>query len=344
MTRHSRYMTLDNGIFYYLMGISAQQHRVCTGLFHRTRYVCTKRHVMVDCDIRSTNLSRHVFGVCFGIVYFYILTFIMFMSIDCNNCIINGTSHPTIHALPNFMSSMNLYFVFTCMYVYEDGWGIKTLCNGLITKFLSRPSRAKIPLAMTPKYFLKLVFTIAKKYVDIMLNGILLFLFILNMILIVICNCSILNPGPNSLSVVYNNIHGFINTRDLASETPPLNMTKVHEIHGYIFTHKPDIVILNETWLKRSILSNEVLPDNYKVFRVDRSLKSHPIDPIRPKKFRKNGGGVLIAHRCDIDISSVKFTKVSVQAELLSVSLKTQCGKKFCIGINILSCRNSRNG
>ena len=74
-----------------------------------------------------------------------------------------------------------------------------------------------------------------------------------------------------------------------------------------------------------------MLPDNYKVFRLDRSLKSHPIDPIRPKKIRKNGGGVLIAHRCDIDISSVKFTKVSVQAELLSVSLKTQCGKKFCI-------------
>ena len=140
---------------------------------------------------------------------------------------------------------------------------------------------------MTPTYLLKLAFHIAKMNVDIMLNGILLFLFILNMILIVISNCSILNPGPNSLSVVYNNIHGFINTRDLASETPPLNMTKVHEIHGYIFTHKPDIVILNETWLKRSILSNEVLPDNYKVFRVDRSLKSHPIDPIRPKNFEK---------------------------------------------------------
>ena len=313
------------------MGIAAQQHRVCTGLFHRTRYcVFTKRPVMVSGNL-STGMSRHVFGVCFGIVYFYILTFIMFMSIDCNNHIISDTGHPTIHALPNFMSLMNLYFIFTCMYVYEDGWGVKTLCNVIIANFARRPSRVKIPLAMTPTCLLKLAFHIAKMNVDIMLNGILLFLFILNMILIVISNCSILNPGPNSLSVVYNNIHGFINTRDLASETPPLNMTKVHEIHGYIFTHKPDIVILNETWLKRSILSNEVLPDNYKVFRVDRSLKSHPIDPIRPKKFRKNGGGVLIAHRCDIDISSVKFTKVSVQAELLAVSLKTQCGKKFCI-------------
>ena len=41
--------------------------------------------------------------------------------------------------------------------------------------------------------------------------------------------------------------------------------------------------------------------------------------------------GVLIAHRTDIDISSVKFSKVSVQAELLSVIIKTQCGRNFCI-------------
>ena len=95
------------------MGIAAQQHRVCTGLFHRTKYVFnTKRRVLVS-DFWSTNLSRHVFGVCFGIVYVYILTFMMFLSIDCNNRILSGSSHPTIrHALPNFMSSMNLYFVF----------------------------------------------------------------------------------------------------------------------------------------------------------------------------------------------------------------------------------------
>ena len=108
-------------------------------------------------------------------------------------------------------------------------------------------------------------------------------------------------------------------------------MTKIHEFHDYIHKHKPHIIILNETWLKNSILSNEVLPDKYKVFRLDWSLRSHPVDATQPKKFRKNGGGVLIAHRTDIDISSVKFSKVSVQAELLSVIIKTQCGRNFCI-------------
>ena len=79
-------------------------------------------------------------------------------------------------------------------------------------------------------------------------------------------------------------------------------MTKIHEFHGFLYTDKPDIVILNETWLKKSVLDSEILPDGYKIFRLDRSLKSHPWDQDQPKKFRRNGGGVLIAHRTDLDL------------------------------------------
>ena len=170
-----------------------------------------------------------------------------------------------------------------------------------------------------------------KKCILVFLDGLALFLFTLNIILIIICNPSMLNPGPESFKIFYNNVQGLINTRDLASETPPLNMTKVHELHGYIYSQKPDVIILNETWLKGCILDNEIFPDNYKVFRVDRSSRTHPWDPQVPKKFRKFGGGVIIAHREDIDISSTKFTKLNVQAELLSVMVKTSTGKKLCI-------------
>ena len=65
---------------------------------------------------------------------------------------------------------------------------------------------------------------------------------------------SLLNPGPvrtRPLTILYKNVQGLINTNDLASETPPLNMTKLLEFHGYLYTHKPDILILNETWLKK---------------------------------------------------------------------------------------------
>ena len=108
-------------------------------------------------------------------------------------------------------------------------------------------------------------------------------------------------------------------------------MTKVHELHGFLYTNKPDIVILNETWLKKSILDSEILPSGYKIFRMDRSLKTHPWDPERPKKFRKNGGGVLIAHRFDLDVSSTRISVVKAQAELLSVVLKLPTGRKLCI-------------
>ena len=144
--------------------------------------------------------------------------------------------------------------------------------------------------------------------------------------LIIISNPSLLNPGPvrtRPLTILYKNVQGLINTNDLASETPPLNMTKLLEFHGYLYTHKPDILILNETWLKKTIEDNELLPSsyNYNIIRVDRSSKTHPYDPKFPKKFRKNGG-VLIAHRTDIDISVSKLSLVSCQAELLSVVIK----------------------
>ena len=57
---------------------------------------------------------------------------------------------------------------------------------------------------------------------------------------------------------------------------------------------------------QKSILDTQVLPQNYKIRRVDRTGKTHPWDPSHPRKFRENGGGVLIAHRTDIDVDCRK--------------------------------------
>ena len=73
---------------------------------------------------------------------------------------------------------------------------------------------------------------------------ILIHVHLLNLNMITIVNPSVKNPGPKQISVLYSNIQGLINTRDLASDQPPLNMTKIHEIGGYLISHKPDIVIL----------------------------------------------------------------------------------------------------
>ncbi len=104
----------------------------------------------------------------------------------------------------------------------------------------------------------------------------------------VIVNPSLLNPGPNNLSVVYQNIQGFIPFSDLGVDNPKLDRNKLAEFHGYLNVNKPDIIVLNETWLKPSITDNEIINDNqYKLFRKDRSPKSHPPDPNNPSKFRK---------------------------------------------------------
>ena len=172
-------------------------------------------------------------------------------------------------------------------------------------------------------------------------HSLIYWLCILNLLLITIVNPNLLNPGPGRtcnnvqtrpLKIFYKNVQGFINPRDLGSESPPLNMTKLYEFQSYIFKQKPDIVVVNESWLKESILNSEILPENsYKIIRCDRSGKTHPWDPSQPKKFRKNGGGVFIAHRKDINIESTKVAILKVQAEILTVNFKLPTGKCFSL-------------
>ena len=109
------------------------------------------------------------------------------------------------------------------------------------------------------------------------------------------------NPGPvtgnrrKDLSVFYQNVQGLIPFGSLTDQHPNLDIIKIYELQAYIFEKNPDIIILNETWLEPTILSSEIFPKQYNVFRLDRSPQSHPVDPLNPKKFRKNGGGVLTA-------------------------------------------------
>ena len=56
-------------------------------------------------------------------------------------------------------------------------------------------------------------------------------------------------------------------------------------------------------------MDHEVIENtNYNVFRNDRSQMSHPSDPLNPQKFRKFGGGVLIAIRSDIEVTSKRIS------------------------------------
>ena len=110
----------------------------------------------------------------------------------------------------------------------------------------------------------------------------------------------------------------------------PLDSGKLLELQSKIYKDKPDVIILTETWLSKEHLDNEILPDNiYKVYRKDRSKRSHPPDPNNPNKYRRKGGGVLIAVKTNIDVEHDKVD-VSSRAEMISVSLKTN-NTNYCI-------------
>ena len=90
-------------------------------------------------------------------------------------------------------------------------------------------------------------------------------------------------------------------------------------------------MVLNETWLKSSINDEEIIEGNgYKIFRLDRSIKSHPPDPMNTNKYRRHGGGVLIAFRNDIEISPTKIS-FKCAAEFLGITLTLKNKKKIVL-------------
>ena len=165
------------------------------------------------------------------------------------------------------------------------------------------------------------------------ISGLLCWLCLINLILIVVVNPSLLNPGPSNkdLLVAYQNVTGLIPFKELGKLNPMLDTKKVLELQSYLKCFQPGIVILNETWLTGTILDSEIIPkEQYKIFREDRTKKTHPPDANNPKKFRTYGGGVLIGVKTDLDIKSVKVS-YKCSAEILAVTLTFKNGKKLVI-------------
>ena len=173
-------------------------------------------------------------------------------------------------------------------------------------------------------------------------------------------NCSLYNLGPptrianiigtsstniisDKLSIYYQNVQGLIPFTELNKSHPNLDSTKLCELHTYIYDKCPDIVVLNETWFKNSMLDGEILlSDRYKIFRKDRTHFSHPPDPDSPLKFKRNGGGVLIAVSFSLQLSSCRIN-LNCKAEILAVEIVlndtskvviTTCYRVGTLGIN----------
>ena len=275
------------------MGICAQQFRVCVGLYAASK-VC---HSL----IKGQHLFDwfEVFANCFDLARAALYLTVLIVIFTYGLFEIDNACH----------SENN----------YEDC--IHPIKHPLIDSFLG------ITDILTFFMFFK-KFRFKLPIIKVLLTTSCFTLFFMNLILVLVSNPSLANPGPASpkrLTVFYQNIQGFVDPgKGLTNPCPVLNPTKLIEFQTYIYSHAPDIVCLSETWLWGEFGDSEILcPERYKLFRLDRCKKTHPLDPVNPKKFKVKGGGVLIAVRADLDIESKQIVS-ACKAEILSVELN--CG------------------
>ena len=243
----------------------------------------------------------YLFYVCFSCLK-YLWVFVCIFNYILDSYVYSSPHQSMVYivASNNLSTYCNIFQRYETNGVLAIGCMIYCFINLLpgISSFCKRHGRKGIVKIISSRLFN------SKSIFGKLINIYTIWLFMINILLLLLCIPNIINPGPNNfvneLNVIYHNVQGFVNLK-----TEALSTNKVLGFQGYIFTKQPDVIILNETWLKSSIQDSEIFPNNsYKVFRRDRSLKSHPFDVNKPKKYRLGGGGVAIAVRSDLDVDS----------------------------------------
>ena len=198
----------------------------------------------------------------------------------------------------------------------------------IITFGLNRAVRGNLPLCKCNSIS-SVFFGQNTSKIKNLITYLLLFIMLIGFLMIAIVNTSLLNPGPQNLKIFFHNVQGLVPFSYLKDNNPILNRTKLLELKTYMYSEKPDLVILNETWLKKSIHDGEIFDNNlYDIYRKDRSKLSHPVDENNPGKYRENGGGVLIAVRSDLEVT---HKRISLQngAEILAIEISI--GESKCV-------------
>ena len=168
--------------------------------------------------------------------------------------------HPSINMLFNptsaFISGnhrifINVFFFATIIKNVDSSH-----CKRVITIFELLKGKLKVKSSLIEKYSFKYLYWVT----------------MLNIFLIVITAPAIVNSGPKRklccnkgnkyatnikhLNVAYCNAGGFITTTSMSGVLPIFKDTKLLEFQSYIYKNKPDIVIVNESWLNEYINNN----------------------------------------------------------------------------------------
>ena len=312
---------------HHKMGITVEQYRCSIGTF---RVYKTKRSIFLKLDNKNDSKNEYPYSYnphdiynnvlyiiyCFIILYIFIFIETLVLESTLSSHAYTPHHHSNLHT-----SHHNLKLTASHL----------TYINLIYFTILKGVAILRVGKVLSVVHFLR---NGTKSFQDFIFTSLSLYLTVLNITLIIINNCSLLNPGPkdpNKISVFYQNIQGLITYSSLGSAHPTMNITKMSELNCFVASQQPDIIIFNETWLKDSVQNSEILPNkDYKIFRHDRSLLTHPPHPSDPKKFRRNGGGVLIAISSSLDLNPKLFIS-KAKAEILSVVLTLKNSKKICI-------------
>ena len=323
------------------MGISNQHFRVSVGLFNRNNY-CGKPAPTVLCynDIHFNKSSRtcHKNEQIFSEEIKY-STFVMFLAIFSIMFLITLGMLVDLSKNQNqqsFLSSNTKAFIDTTNYcqTYMINWlciiiaFYPNICSlnlvHLSTSGIGNSKSSNITKSMNLVVFKLKKMTFMTKIATV--YG--LFVFCLNISMIIITNPSIVNPGPvdNSLSVAYCNAQGFILMSTIGGRQPIFQTHKLLDFQSFLHSSKPDIVAINESWLNEYINFNEIVSDDfYKCYRFDR-------DQVDKEKYgKKGGGGIFILVRQDADIETKPVLIENRQKiPVLSIELKFKDSSKIC--------------
>ena len=303
------------------MGVTFLQHRIVTGLHSNSMPKSKGKR-----DGKFTFTKKEILKILYGIicvVYIYLLCLLLAGAVETASRIthkgyqFHRSYDIGLCVAKDWNSLLNSATIVVLMKVYSRRH------NGIVAWILKFSS---------PNCY----FSTKCSRIHFLSNMLSIWTTILNLVLLVICNTSILNPGPTEnrrshLKVMCQNVRGLVPFSSLGkSNNMPLDSGKLMELQSKIYKDKPDIIVLTETWLSKEHLDNEIFPDSiYKVYRRDRSKHTHPPDPDNPNKFRRKGGGVLVAVKANIDVENDKVN-VSSKAEMISISLKAN-NISYCI-------------
>ena len=185
------------------LGVSALQHRCVTGKYNSVFYVINNGNQAAE-NLGAKDFLNLIAGVAGVFLYFYIVCILMALFID-----VSQSSYSDVHAF-NIGKVMFANGRIIFLYIFTQHLGNLNNCFKYLMLYLIRICSITndsnlYKISMDGKHNISFFTKFATLYFY--------WVVCVNLILLLICNMSLLNPGPRQqkhISIVYHNVRGLI--------------------------------------------------------------------------------------------------------------------------------------